>query len=102
MTSTKKNRLEAKKPKFKEPRAIPTLIRIADRVHSRYIRLKETKNGYGICVSCGKTFPFEKLDCGHFVGRDYMSTRYCNKNTHIQCIECNHFQEGNMKYKMLI
>jgi len=78
----------------KKPRKLKTLVRLADEVHSKYVRLKETENGCGVCVSCGEVKPYDKLDCGHFVGRSFMSTRYWDKNTHIQCISCNRFHEG--------
>ena len=78
----------------KKVRKLKTLKREADEVHSKCVRLEETKDGYGICVSCGRLVPYDQLDCGHFMSRSHMSTRYEFKNTHIQCISCNRFHEG--------
>jgi len=80
--------------KAKRPKKMSTLFKNADAFYSRYIRLKYSKNGYVKCVTCGRFFPIKEMDCGHFVGRGYMSTRYFEKNTHPQCRYCNRFKEG--------
>lgn len=60
--------------------------------------MRDTKSGYGKCISCGRIFSYEKLDAGHFYSRRYMSTRWDENNVHAQCRSCNRFEEGN-KYK---
>lgn len=69
-----------------------------DRYFSKYIRLRDTKDGYGKCISCNGIYSFEKLDAGHFFSRRYMNTRWNENNVHAQCRNCNRFLEGN-KYK---
>lgn len=72
-----------------------TLEKKLDVVFKRYVRLKETPDGWGSCVSCGVNKPFEDLDGGHFINCKWRSTRWHEDNVHIQCQFCNRFNEGN-------
>ena len=92
---TKRKIAIAKAKRLPKDKKMSTLIKNADIAHSKYIRLKESKDGYNKCVSCGRVYLISEMDCGHFVGRAHMSTRYLDKNTHPQCRRCNRFQEGN-------
>lgn len=65
-----------------------------DRVFSKYIRTIGTVNGVGRCISCGQLKPYEQLDCGHFIGRQYFGTRWSDVNCQTQCRFCNRFNEG--------
>ncbi len=62
-----------------------------DKIFSQFIRLKETNQGWGRCVTCGKLKPFGELDCGHFISRRYTKFRWSEENAHIQCRYCNRF-----------
>ncbi len=63
----------------------------ADVWFSRYIRLR----GKGQCYTC-KNFNADpmKLQCGHFVPRQYSSTRYDETNCQSQCYACNMLYNG--------
>lgn len=69
-----------------------------DSIFSQYIRLRDSKI-YGFqrfrCISCGIVLPFVEADCGHFVKRSNMATRFDEDNCHAQCISCNRFRGGN-------
>lgn len=68
-----------------------------DRVFSEYKRLSESdENGYGRCISCGKTVYWTDADCGHYVNRKHLSLRWSETNCHLQCRSCNRFDEGNL------
>lgn len=67
-----------------------------DRIFSEYIRKRDSKDGYFICISCGKVKPYEQGDCGHYINRIHMATRYSEINCNCQCRACNRFDEGNM------
>lgn len=72
-----------------------------DRVFSMYIRLRDSNNGYFRCISCGRILPFDQADCGHYINRQHMATRYSEINCNAQCRKCNRFDEGNMSgYRM--
>lgn len=67
-----------------------------DKWFSLYIRLRDSDaNGYGRCISCGKVIHYTDADCGHFVNRSHMNTRYDERNCNLQCRGCNRFDEGN-------
>ena len=67
-----------------------------DRWFSLYIRLRDSDaNGYGRCISCGKVVHYTDADCGHFINRSHMNTRYDERNCNLQCRACNRFDEGN-------
>lgn len=68
-----------------------------DRIFSIFIRKRDTKEGYGFCISCGKPITFETCDCGHYINRVHMSTRYDEMNCNGQCKKCNRFDEGNIQ-----
>lgn len=54
----------------------------ADTWFSRFIRQRDKK-----CYTCNTNSP--KLQCGHFVPRQYLATRYSEVNNHAQCYACN-------------
>jgi 5-methylcytosine-specific restriction endonuclease McrA len=59
-----------------------------DKVFSLYIRHKYPK----VCYTCGKTDI--ALQCGHFVSRQYLATRWDENNCRPQCAGCNIFGNG--------
>lgn len=69
-----------------------------DRVFSLYIRLRDGfSNGTFVCVSCGQIKPISEADCGHYINRKHMSTRFSEVNCNAQCRKCNRFDEGNIQ-----
>ena len=75
----------------------PDLKAKLDKVFSEYIRKRDTRNGVFKCISCGRILPYEQADCGHYVNRKHMSTRFDEMNCNAQCISCNRFDEGNIQ-----
>lgn len=71
-----------------------TLTKKLDRIFSKYIRQRDTQDGYGKCITCGRFMKYEDLDCGHFISRTARSTRWDEQNCHAQCRSCNRFQQG--------
>lgn len=69
-----------------------------DKVFSQYIRLRDMLPGTTLfrCISCGKVYPISNADCGHYINRKHMSTRFSEVNCNAQCRQCNRFDEGNM------
>lgn len=69
-----------------------------DAIFSRFIRLRDSKeyNHKAFrCISCGELKPYEQSDCGHYISRRFMATRYSEINCNAQCRFCNRFSEGN-------
>jgi hypothetical protein len=59
-----------------------------DRVFSLYIRKIYPK----ICYTCNK--PAERLQCGHYISRQYLATRWSEQNCRPQCWGCNGYGKG--------
>jgi hypothetical protein len=67
-----------------------------DKWFSLYIRKRDTNgaSNSGFCCTCGRHITFETCDCGHFISRDRIATRWNEHNAHGQCRACNRFQSG--------
>lgn len=66
-----------------------------DRVFHEYIRRRDVNSdGYGECISCSKGIHFTESDAGHFISRQHLSTRWDERNVHLQCRKCNRFEYG--------
>lgn len=61
-----------------------------DAVFSIYVRTKYPK----FCYTCDK--PSSKLQCGHFIPRSYLATRWDERNTRPQCVGCNIWGRGQL------
>lgn len=72
----------------------PPSIRTLDGLFSNYIRDRDTRGGMGKCYTCGKILPREKLQCGHYIGRQHYATRWEPDNCRAQCVYCNCWNEG--------
>lgn len=82
--------------KTKKKPSIKTLKDKLDREFSIYIRKRDADaNGYCRCISCGAIHHWKDMDCGHYVNRSHMGTRYSERNCNAQCRTCNRFDEGN-------
>jgi 5-methylcytosine-specific restriction endonuclease McrA len=67
-----------------------------DNVFSEFIRKRDCAP-YGRCISCGKVITYDTADCGHYINRKHMATRYDENNCNAQCRSCNRFDEGNLQ-----
>lgn len=69
-----------------------------DTVFAKFIRLRDAMpNGTFRCISCGRILPYDESDCGHYINRQHMATRFSEKNCNAQCRKCNRFDEGNIQ-----
>lgn len=68
---------------------------LADKYFSLYIRVRDAdENGCAKCCTCGTYKPVKEMDCGHFVKRQHMATRFSEVNCATQCKRCNAFEQG--------
>lgn len=61
-----------------------------DAIFSLYIRAKYAK----YCYTCNK--PSDRLQCGHFIPRIYLATRWDENNCRPQCAGCNIWGRGQL------
>lgn len=84
------------KKKVKKPK-IKSLKKKLDEVFSKYIRQKYADmHGDCLCFTCGKKSPWQALQCGHFISRSYLATRFSEDNCRVQCWGCNGFGGGRL------
>lgn len=65
-----------------------------DKVFSRYIRTKYSKNGKLRCYTCPHIGEIKTMQAGHFVPRQYLKTRFDERNVKPQCYACNQLYNG--------
>lgn len=78
---------------------IPQLKEKATRVFNKFIRVRDSKNGYFTCISCKRTLQVKGKQCqaGHFYsGGKYPELKFNENNVHAQCLQCNYFEHGNL------
>lgn len=61
-----------------------------DAIFSKYIRYRDQ----GQCYTCPKKDDPKRMQCGHFVPRQYLAVRYSEINCHTQCYACNMLYNG--------
>jgi len=84
----------------KKLKPITKLKKELDAIFSTYVRLRDlTANGEAQCVTCKVLKPYKQMQNGHFMSRRHMSTRFEEKNTAVQCMSCNMYNQG-MQYEM--
>jgi 5-methylcytosine-specific restriction endonuclease McrA len=71
------------------------LVHKLDDAFSEYIRLRDAdSDGIVTCITCEDRHHWTGVDCGHFVPRANMATRWDLKNCNSQCRLCNSTQDG--------
>lgn len=66
-----------------------------DKIFSVYIRRRDSdKSGNIRCITCTAYVFYKDADACHFVSRQYLKTRYDERNVHAGCRKCNRYEEG--------
>ena len=75
------------------------IIKALDGLLSTYIKASSKGSTMGLvrCFTCGKTYDFERIQCGHFKSRSHLNTRWDPDNMKPQCSHCNMVLGGNLK-----
>lgn len=88
-------RKEKDKPKKLRKKSISQLKRRLDKVFSEYIRKKyANEKGEVRCYTCSKVKQWKEIQCGHFISRVYLATRFEEDNCRPQEVGCNVFGNG--------
>lgn len=62
---------------------------------SLYIRLRDTRDRQGRCITCGKIIPVKEANAGHYIHKSRSSAIYFDEfNIHLQCVRCNKYMGG--------
>ena len=67
---------------------------------SKYIRRRDCLRftgdpDEGMCVTCKRSYPFKKLQAGHFIGGRTNAVLFDERIVHSQCYGCNVGRSGN-------
>ena len=73
---------------------IPKLTAKAQQIFNRYIRTRDSQDGYFTCISCGQTKGHEVMDAGHYVPvKGSSALRFDEYNVNGECKSCNGFDQ---------
>lgn len=79
------------------------MIGWADKYFSAYIRQRGGDGTRNHCFTCSILLSYTDLQCGHFMSRRYMNTRWHELNCWPQCNDCNVVKGGNLEvYERLL
>ena len=83
---------ERKKVLKDELTTVQDLMKLAQQVFNKYIRLRDADKN---CISCGQK-P-KKENAGHFYSAGtHTAVRFDERNVHLQCEHCNSYLSGNL------
>lgn len=88
-----------KKQISKKPKAdsLLGLVLKVEKVFNLAIRKRDIDDdGRANCISCGKSFSFEDLDCGHFISKMSSMIRFNEDNCHAECVGCNRMNDDHL------
>lgn len=78
-------------------KSIPELLKIAETHFNRFIRQRDSEDGWFTCISCQEPKKMEQMNAGHYMSAGHNSTtRYDEDNVSGQCIHCNKYLRGNL------
>ena len=81
---------------MKSKASVSKLKKRADAVFSKYVRLRDSENGFAECFTCGVQKPIPQMQAGHFVSRRVNILRFDEINVHAQCYSCNVMKHGDL------
>lgn len=77
--------------------SIPRLTAKAQQIFNRYIRTRDSQDGYFTCISCNQVYYTELMDCGHYAPVKQSSyLRFNEYNCSGECKRCNGFDEFHL------
>lgn len=98
-TKTVWNKPKKRKSKLNKDgsKSLATLDKELDEVYAAWIKVRDSKDGMNAeCYTCGAIKPLNELQNGHYISRRFKSTKYDERNTHVQCMRCNVILKGNI------
>jgi hypothetical protein len=76
---------------------IPKLIKDAQQVFNKYIRTRDSENGWFTCISCGQTLTIDKMNAGHYAPvKSSSALRFNEYNVNGECAWSNGFDEFHL------
>lgn len=91
--------LDAKTIQKYKGKSIGWLVDKAQENVNRYVRDRDSVNGYFICISCQELKPVNQMNSGHYFQKEvkqYRAVRFDLDNLNGQCVRCNKYLSGNL------
>lgn len=83
--------------KVKRAPTVASLVKKAQVIFNRYIRHRDSSNGYFVCISCGVENPVSRMNAGHYVPvKNSSLLRFNEWNTNGECVSCNLFDQFHL------
>jgi hypothetical protein len=83
--------------KVKRAPTVASLTKKAQVVFNRYIRERDSSNGYFVCIACGSEHPVAKMNAGHYVPvKNSSLLRFNELNVNGECVSCNLFDQFHL------
>ncbi len=92
-------KMEAKTINKYSKKSVLQLNAIAVKHFNKFIRLRDSENGFGVCISSGQRLKVPSLNAqaGHFYSAGkYPELRFNEDNVHLQGKSDNYFNGGNL------
>ena len=74
----------------RKPKTLSKYKKEFDAIFSKFIRIRDKDT----CYTCGLVMEHNKSQNGHFVPRQYLATRWDERNCNCQCYACNILYNG--------
>lgn len=70
---------------------------IAQDAFNAWIKKRDSKGDYFICIACNEPKPIKKMDAGHYYSMgNHSYLRYNENNVHGECRQCNWYMSGHL------
>jgi hypothetical protein len=77
--------------------SLSSLQKKADKVFNKFVRDRDSKDGFFTCISCNRTLEVKQMNAGHYVAKkNCLGLRYNEFNCSGECAYCNCFNESHL------
>ncbi len=78
-------------------KSVPELLKLAERAFNKFIRERDSEDGWFKCISCGRYKSVSDMHASHYMSAgNYSATRFNEFNVNGACSKCNVFLHGNL------
>lgn len=78
-------------------KSIAYLTDKAQEAVNKFVRQRDSFNGFFICISCQELKPTNQMNAGHYFEKSvYKSVRFDYDNINGQCVRCNKYLSANL------
>src|ERR1044072_3872114 len=91
------NSITAAQIKRYKNKSVPQLLKLAEHHFNRFIRERDSEDGWFRCISRGAPKSIEQMNAGHYMSAGHNgNVRFDEDNCWGQCILCNCHLHGNL------